>query len=110
MSQFDFSKLWENLGTVRAQVEQIKARVDRMQISGEAGAGLVRVLVNGEGRVLKVEIDPALLSAEEKPMLEELVVSAINDAVARARETLNNELRNLAGGAPIPGLDKLFGL
>ncbi|MBX7058303.1 MAG: YbaB/EbfC family nucleoid-associated protein [Leptospirales bacterium] len=110
MSQMDFTKIWESMGQMRSQVEQIKARVDRMQIVGEAGAGMVRVTVNGEGKALKIEIDPVLLSASEKPMLEELIVSAINDAAARARETLSNELRHVAGGAGIPGLEKLFGL
>jgi nucleoid-associated protein EbfC len=110
MSQFDFSDMFKNLGAMRGQMEQIKARLARMQIIGEAGAGMVKATVNGEGEVQKVDIDPALLTPNDRVMLEELIVSAVNDASKKARDTVAHEMRSIAGGLPIPGLDKLFGM
>jgi hypothetical protein len=103
----DFGK---NLGNIKSQVEQVRERLSKMQITGEAGAGMVRVTVNGEGQVQNVDIDPALLTPADRAMVEELLISAINDATRRTREAVAHEMKSVAGGLPIPGLEKLFGL
>ena len=109
MSEFNFGDVFKNMGALRGQMEQMRERLGRLRITGEAGAGMVRVTVNGEGQVQNIEIDPGLLRAEEKDMLEELIISALNDASRRARESAAHELRNMAG-VNIPGMEQLFGL
>lgn len=121
MSDFNFSDLFKNLGgdfgknlgglqTMKEQMEQAKERLAKMNITGEAGAGMVRVTVNGEGQVQNVHIDPALLTPNDKAMVEELIISATNDASKRAREAVAHEMKSAVGGLPIPGLEKLFGM
>ena len=118
MSDFNFSDLLKNLGgdfgknlgNMKEQVEQVRDRLNKMNITGEAGAGMVRVTVNGEGQVQNVNTDQALLNPNDKAMVEELIISAVNDATKRAREAVAHEMKSVAGGLPIPGLEKLFGM
>ena len=110
MSQFIFADIFKQVGAVKEQMEAVKERLGRLRVTGEAGAGMVRVTVDGESQVHNIEIDPALLSPDEKDMLEELIISALNDATARAREAAAHEMRSIAGGMNIPGLEKMFGM
>lgn len=105
---FSFSDILKNLGGVREQLEKTQERLRNMRISGEAGAGLLRVTVNGDGRMQGIEIDPVLLKAEEKEVLEELIISATNDAQKRARQALETEMKQIAGDLPIPGLGRFL--
>ncbi len=93
---------------MKEQMEAIRLRVAKMSITGESGAGMVKITVNGEGTITNVKIDPTLLIPAEKDMLEELLISAGNEALRKAREAAAHELKS-AAGLNIPGLEKLFG-
>ncbi|MBI3396067.1 MAG: YbaB/EbfC family nucleoid-associated protein [Spirochaetia bacterium] len=106
----DFSELFKNIGGMKEQVEMMRQRVARLQVTGEAGAGMVKVTQSGEGHVTDIKIDPELLAKDQKDMLEELLISATNDAMKKTKEAVAHELKSVAGGLNIPGLEKLFGM
>ena len=106
----DFNEIMKSFTMMKSRVDEIRQRVGRMHIVGEAGAGMVKVTVSGEGEVVDVKIDRALLGPDDNDMLEELMISAVNDALKRARETMAHEMKALTGGLNIPGLDKMFGM
>ncbi len=106
----DFSQIFKNMGDVRAKMDAAKQRVARLSISGEAGAGLVRVTMNGEGTAVDVKIDPTLLSASSKEMLEQLILSAVNNASEKTREAVAHEMKSVMGGLNLQGLEKFLGL
>ncbi|MEY2909882.1 MAG: hypothetical protein RLZZ602_2405 [Pseudomonadota bacterium] len=83
-------------GLARAQ-ESVK----RLQVIGESGAGLVKVSMTGVMEVLRVEIDPAVMS-EDKEVLEDLLAAATNDAVRRAQAAAQQEMAAVAGGINLP--------
>ena len=83
-------------GLARAQ-ESVK----RLQVTGESGAGLVKVSMTGAMEVLRVEIDPAVMS-EDKEVLEDLLAAATNDAVRRAQAAAQQEMATVAGGINLP--------
>ena len=80
----------------KAQEEAAKA-----EITGESGAGLVKVTMNGRHDVRKVDIDPSLLS-EEKDVLEDLLAAAINDAVRRVEENQQDKMSGMMSGMGLP--------
>ena len=88
-------------GLARAQ-ESVK----RLQVIGESGAGLVKVSMTGAMEVLRVEIDPAVMS-EDKEVLEDLLAAATNDAVRRAQAAAQQEMAAVAGGINLPDGFKL---
>ncbi len=110
---FNIKDMFGNLGNLagmQAQMAAIQKRVAAMKITGEAGAGMVKVTVNGENKVLKIEIDDSLLNKDSKSMLSELIISAANSAQEKSREAMQHEMKGLLGGlGNIPGLDKMLG-
>lgn len=101
----DFSALMREAQNLKARLENMQTELGRLECTGEAGAGLVRVTLTGHHEVRRVEIDPAALA--DAGMLEDLVAAAMNDAVRRVRETVQERFSGLAGGLPpgmLPGL------
>jgi DNA-binding YbaB/EbfC family protein len=94
----------------QAMQENMKKAQDELatlEVTGESGAGLVKVVMNGKHAVKRVSIDPSLL-AEDKDMLEDLVAAAFNAAVRRVEENSQEKLGKLSAGMPsLPGGLKL---
>ena len=72
-----------------------------IEVQGESGAGLVKVLINCRNDVKRVTIDPSLL-AEDKDMLEDLVAAAVNDALRKAEQTSQEKMSSVTAGLPLP--------
>lgn len=98
----------EGLGDLFKQAQQMQEQMQKAQedavkaeVTGEAGAGLVQVIMNGRHDAKRVVIDPALLT-EDKEMLEDLIAAAINDAVRKIEANSKDTLSSLAGGLNLP--------
>lgn len=87
----------------KMQEEMKKAQEEaaRAEITGESGAGLVKVTMNGRHDVRKVDIDPSLLG-EEKEILEDLLAAAVNDAVRRVEENQKEKMSGMMSGMGLP--------
>jgi len=105
----NFADIFKNMGALKSQMEAVQERVKKLSITGEAGAGLVKATLTGEGNVQNIHIDDTLLDPKNKDMLEELLISALNDGSKKVKEAVAHEMKNAAGLGNIPGLDKLFG-
>jgi DNA-binding YbaB/EbfC family protein len=93
----------------QAMQENLKKAQDELafiEVTGEAGSGLVKVLMTCKHEVKRITIDPSLL-ADDKDMLEDLVAAAFNDAVRKAAETSEAKMSKLTAGLP-PGLKLPF--
>jgi DNA-binding YbaB/EbfC family protein len=77
-----------------------------MEVTGEAGAGLVKVVMTGRHDMRRVSIDPSLMS-EDKEMLEDLITAAVNDAVRKIEKTSQERLSGMTAGLNLPGGFKL---
>lgn len=86
---------------MQEEMQQVQARLAQEEVTGEAGGGLVKVTLNGQYQAKRVEIDPSLLS-EDKEMLEDLIVAAINAASQRIAEKAQESLAALTAGMPLP--------
>ena len=94
---------------IQAEVTRIKDELSSKTTAGESGGGLVRCTVSGTGELLELSIDPATFpdfGGLDKPqnlrMLEELIIGAVNVALARARELARQEMSQVTGGMPMP--------
>jgi DNA-binding YbaB/EbfC family protein len=81
---------------------QAQADLDKIEVDGVSGGGMVRVRASAKGRIVSVEIDPSLLQPSEKQMVEDLVAAAINDARAKADQAATEAMRNATGGMQLP--------
>ena len=96
------------LGNLMKQAQQMQANMQKAQeelanleVVGEAGAGMVRVTMNGRHEVRRVEIDEALLQ-DEKDMVEDLLAAAVNDAVHKVEEASQQHMAEAMGGLNLP--------
>ena len=106
MAQFDFSSILQQAQALQEKLKQTQEAAAAKTVEAEAGGGMVRVTVDGSLKLRKLEIEPALLAANDKGMLQDLIVAAVNDGLRRAQEMVAQEVGKLApmGGLKIPGL------
>lgn len=91
---------------MQEDMQKAQEELARMELTGEAGGGMVRVRMNGKHEVLGVTIDPSI--TDDIEMLEDLVSAACNDAVAKIQKHTEDQFSGMAGGLNIPGLKLPF--
>jgi nucleoid-associated protein EbfC len=103
----DMFNMMGKVKEVQARLKEAQDNLANLKASGESGGGMVKVTVNGKKQVLVVDIDPSLLKSEDKTILQDLVVAAVNKALDEAEGLAKEELRKSTEGIlpNIPGLD-----
>ncbi|AZT84083.1 YbaB/EbfC family nucleoid-associated protein [Marinobacter sp. NP-4(2019)] len=86
---------------MQEEMQKAQEEIAKAEVTGESGAGLVKVVMNGRHDVRKVEIDPSLMS-EEKDILEDLLAAAVNDAVRRVEANQKDKMSGLMSGMGLP--------
>ncbi len=104
----DMSSIMQQAQEMQQKMRDIQRELEKKTITGSAGGGMVNVTVNGQGDLLAVQIEKPLLSPDEAQMLEDLIVSATNEAIRKAKELSKQELAQLTGGMNLPGLTNFF--
>jgi DNA-binding YbaB/EbfC family protein len=104
----DFLGLMKQATELKSKMEAMQAELERLEIEGVAGGGLVAITVSGKGDVRGVHIDDSLLKPDQKEILEDLIVAAHADARRKLDATLQEKMQALTGGLPLPPGLKLF--
>jgi DNA-binding YbaB/EbfC family protein len=104
----DFLGLMKQATELKSKMEAMQAELERLEIEGVAGGGLVAITVSGKGDVRGVHIDDSLLKPDQKEILEDLIVAAHADARRKLEATLQEKMQALTGGLPLPPGLKLF--
>ncbi|AJC49297.1 YbaB/EbfC family nucleoid-associated protein [Allofrancisella guangzhouensis] len=92
---FDMSKLMQQAQKMQEQMKKAQQERENMEVTGEAGAGLVKVVMTGKHDVKSVNIDQSLLN-EDKEMLEDLIAAAVNSAVKKVEENSPTDIQKMA--------------
>lgn len=87
---------------VQAEMQKAQETLEKIEVEGAAGGGLVKVRATAKGQINGIEIDESLLQPSEKAMLEDLITAAINDARAKADAAAAPELQKMTSGMPLP--------
>jgi DNA-binding YbaB/EbfC family protein len=98
----DLGGLMQQAQAMQQKVQELQAELERMEIVGSSGAGLVKVTVNGKNETRKVEIDVSLLKPDDKGVVEDLVVAACNDARSHVEDLVQEKMKSITGGLPLP--------
>jgi len=104
----DFMGLMKQAAELKSKMEAMQAELDHIEVEGAAGGGMVRVKLTAKGELKNVAIDSSLMKAEEKEIAEDLIVAAHADARRKAEALLQEKMKNLTGGLPLPPGLKLF--
>lgn len=98
----DMAKMMQGMQDVQARMAEMQESLAKIEVTGESGAGLVRARVSGKGALIGLEIDPSILIASEKEVVEDLIVAAVADAQSRAEVRGQQELARMAEGLGLP--------
>lgn len=99
------------VGNLLKQAQEMQGRIAKIQeelaqktVDGSAGGGMVQVKVNGQFNLVAVTIESAVINGDDKEMLQDLILAAVNDGMRKAREMVAAEMSKVTGGFKIPGL------
>jgi nucleoid-associated protein EbfC len=87
---------------MQSKMEDMQAKLEALELTGEAGAGLVKVTMNGKGDMRKIKIDPKIVDPADTEMLEDLVLAACRDAKGKVEAAAAEEMQKITGGLQLP--------
>jgi DNA-binding YbaB/EbfC family protein len=101
----------KGLGNILKQAQQMHAKISQLQeemagksVEASSGGGMVKIVMNGRQEILSVIIDPEVVNREETEMLQDLIAAAVNEAIRKSHEMMEEEMKKITGGLSIPGL------
>jgi DNA-binding YbaB/EbfC family protein len=104
----DFLGLMKQATELKSKMEAMQAELDQIEVEGTSGGGLVTVKLSGKGEMKGVTIDDTLMQPSEKEIVSDLIVAAHADARRKAETLLQEKMKSVAGGLPLPPGMKLF--
>ncbi len=104
----DFLGLMKQAAELKSKMEAMQAELDRIEVEGAAGGGLVTLKVSGKGEVRTAHVDDTLLKPDQKDIVQDLIVAAHADARRKLETVLQERMQALTGGLPLPPGLKLF--
>jgi nucleoid-associated protein EbfC len=104
----DFFGLMKQASELKAKMEAMQAELDQIEVEGTSGGGLVTVKLSAKGDMKGVTIDDTLMKPSEKEIVADLIVAAHADARRQAETLLQEKMKSVAGGLPLPPGLKLF--
>ena len=104
---FDMMKMMGKMKEVQARIKEAQDNLANLRASGESGGGMVKATVNGKRQLISLDIDPTLLKADDKIVVQDLIVAAVNKAAEEADVLAKEEMKKSTDGLipNIPGLD-----
>ena len=104
---FDLNSMMGKVKEAQEQMKKAQEQLGTITETAESGAGMVKVTINGHKSIQKIEIDPSIIKVEDKQLLEDLTVAAVNLAIKKIEEKTKDLMQNslLQGMPNIPGLD-----
>jgi DNA-binding YbaB/EbfC family protein len=97
-----FEEIMQMAQNAQAELQKAQDSLDSVEVEGAAGGGLVKVRATAKGRIISIALDDSLMSVAEKPMLEDLLTAALNDAKAKADAAAGEEMSKMTSGMALP--------
>jgi DNA-binding YbaB/EbfC family protein len=98
----DIMGLMKQAQAMQAKMQEAQAELERLDVEGQSGGGLVRVTLSAKGQMKGLSIDDSLLKAEEKEILEDLIVTAHEEARKKAERLMEEKMKAVTAGLPLP--------
>jgi DNA-binding YbaB/EbfC family protein len=98
----DFDEIMKMAQNAQNELQKAQDNLDKIEVEGAAGGGMVKIRATAKGRILAVDLDQSLLQPSEKTMIEDLIAAAINDARAKADAAAAEEMQKMQGTLPLP--------
>ena len=100
----DMKFLMKQAQGMQKKMEAIKEELAHKEIKVASGGGMVELVITGQQEIKEIHIEPDIIDPEDKEMLEDLILAAVNEGIRQSKEMLNDEMMKLTGGINLPGL------
>jgi len=104
----DIMGMMKQVQEMQAKMQQMQQELADMEVTGQSGAGMVTVTLNGKGEMRGIKIDPSLLKPDEAEIIEDLIVAATQDAKNKVDQVAQDKMKDVTGGLPLPPGLKLW--
>ncbi|MCH3942899.1 MAG: YbaB/EbfC family nucleoid-associated protein [Atopobiaceae bacterium] len=104
MAQMNMQQMMKQARKMQEQLAVAQDKLKDIEVSASAGGGMVKVTATGEMTVTSISIDPEAIDPDDVELLQDMVLAAVNDALAQAQEAANRQMGAVTGGMSIPGL------
>ena len=104
----DIMGLMKQAQAMQQKLADAQAELDHVEVEGSSGGGMVKVTMTAKGAMKAVSLDPSLLNPDEKEIVEDLVMAAVNDARGKAERAMQERMEEVTKGLPLPPGLKLF--
>jgi nucleoid-associated protein EbfC len=98
----NLADLMKQAGQMQSRMADMQKKLENLSVYGQSGGGMVKVTMTGKSIVTGIEIDPSLMKADEKEILEDLLIAALSDAKGKAEAVMAEEMKTVTGGMPLP--------
>jgi DNA-binding YbaB/EbfC family protein len=98
----DFDEIMKMAQNAQNELQKAQDNLEKIEVEGVAGGGMVKIKATAKGRILAVDIDESLLQPSEKTMVEDLVAAALNDSRGKADAAAAEEMQKMQGSLPMP--------
>lgn len=104
----DMFGMMKQVQAMQQKMADMQAELEALEVEGASGGGMVRVIATAKGQMKSIAIDDSLMKADEKDILEDLIIAAVNDARGKGEALMQERMQKLTAGLPIPPGLKLF--
>ena len=98
----NFGNMMKQAQQLQKKMAEAQEKLNDIEVEGSSGGGLVKIITTAKGSFKKISIDDSLIKIDEKEILEDLIVAAINDAKQKGETVAQEEMKSLTGGLPLP--------
>ena len=98
----NFNDMMKKAQEMQKKMQEMQNSLSNLEVEGTSGGGMVKVIMNCKNEVKKIDVDPSIIKQDDKTMMEDLIVAALNDAKSKAEEKSQDEKKKLTGGLGLP--------
>tara|TARA_B100000029_G_scaffold416419_1_gene420674 strand:- start:1183 stop:1506 length:324 start_codon:yes stop_codon:yes gene_type:complete len=98
----NFNDMMKKAQEMQKKMQEMQESLSNLEVEGTSGGGMVKITMNCKNEVKKINIDPSIIKDNEKEVMEDLIVAALNDAKTKAEEKSQEEMKKLTGGLGLP--------
>ncbi len=100
----DMKFLMKQAQVMQKKMEEMKEELAQKEVRVSSGGGMIEIVINGQQEIKEIKIEPDVIDANEKEMLEDLILAAVNESIRQSKELAAQEMSKLTGGMNVPGL------
>lgn len=104
MGMGNMNKMMKQAQKMQKQMAELQEELEKREVEATAGGGMVKVVATGKQELKSIEIDPEALDPDDVELLQDMVLAAVNEALRKAQEMYQEEMKKITGGMNIPGL------